>query len=196
LGNIGRITDLSLGALTLLAWLVFSTMGSPAAAQVVEEKANRDAQGASSSASQPPASEPEETGPASEQSTLEDFALHAQFTNVTQYHPPFTSPFYGPNSLPPGHRGAETNDLTLYAGARVWDGLEAYVNPEIDQGFGLSDTLGVAGFPSGEAYKIGMAAPYLRLPRAFVLYTLELGGTQQPVASGLNQLAGTQSRIT
>jgi hypothetical protein len=92
-GNIGRITDLSLGALTLLAWLVFSTLGSPAAAQVVEEKANRDAQGASSPASQPPASGPEETGPASEQSTLEDFALHAQFTNVTQYHPPFTSPF-------------------------------------------------------------------------------------------------------
>jgi high affinity Mn2+ porin len=76
---------------------------------------------------------------------------------------------------------------------RVWDQLEAYVNPEVDQGFGLSDTLGVAGFPSGEAYKIGMSAPYLRLPRAFVRYTLGPGGTQQPVASGLNQLAGTQS---
>jgi high affinity Mn2+ porin len=38
-----------------------------------------------------------------------------------------------------------------------------------------------------------MSAPYLRLPRAFVRYTLGLGGTQQPVASGLNQLAGTQS---
>ena len=27
--------------------------------------------------------------------------------------------------------------------------------PEVDQGFGLDGTLGVAGFPSGEAYKVG-----------------------------------------
>ena len=64
--------------------------------------------------------------------------------------------------------------MTLFAGLRVWDGLEAYVNPEVDQGFGLSNTLGVAGFPSGEAYKIGMTDPYLRLPRAFFRYTLFL----------------------
>jgi high affinity Mn2+ porin len=104
----------------------------------------------------------------------ENFSIHGQFTNVTQYHPPFTSPFYGSNSLLPGHRGDETIDLTLFAGLRVWDGLEAYVNPEVDQGFGLSNTLGVAGFPSGEAYKIGMTDPYLRLPRAFFRYTLFL----------------------
>ena len=35
--------------------------------------------------------------------------------------------------------------LTLFAGLRLWDGGEAYANPEIDQGFGLSDTIGVAG---------------------------------------------------
>jgi high affinity Mn2+ porin len=192
-GNISRLIDLYLAALTLLGWLVFSALASPAAAQVVEGKANRDSQDAVPASPQSPASGQEGTGPASEQSTPDDFALHAQFTNVTQYHPPFTSPFSGRNSLLPGHRGAETSDLTLYAGARVWDGLEAYVNPEVDQGFGLSDTLGVAGFPSGEAYKIGMSAPYLRLPRAFVRYTLGLGGAQQPVAPGLNQLAGTQS---
>ena len=46
-------------------------------------------------------------------------------------------------------------DATLYAGVRPWHGAEVWVNPEIDQGFGLSDTLGVAGFPSGEAYKVG-----------------------------------------
>ena len=86
---------------------------------------------------------PEEAAPASESSTPEDFSIHGQFTNVTQYHPPFTSPFYGPNSLIPGHRGDETADLTLYPGLRLWNGLEAYVNPEVDQGFGLSDTLGI-----------------------------------------------------
>jgi hypothetical protein len=143
-GNNRRIIDLYLSALTLLGWLVFATLGSPAAAQVLEENTNRDARDAGTPASQPPTSGQEGTGAASEQITPEDFAFHAQFTNVTQYHPPFTSPFYGPNSLLPGHRGAETTDLTLFAGARVWDALEAYVNPEVDQGFGLSDTLGVA----------------------------------------------------
>lgn len=75
---------------------------------------------------------------------------------------------------------------------RLYDGLEAYFNPEVDQGFGLSNTLGIAGFPSGEAYKIGMAVPYLRLPRAFFRYTLGLGGAEEKVEPGLNQLAGTR----
>ena len=57
---------------------------------------------------------------------------------------------------------------------------------------GLSNTLGIAGFPSGEAYKIGMADPYLRLPRAFFRYTLGLGGAAQTIEPGLNQLAGTR----
>jgi high affinity Mn2+ porin len=122
----------------------------------------------------------------------ENFSIHGQFTNVTQYHPPFTSPFYGPQSLIPGHRGDETSDVTLYAGLRLSDGLEAYVNSEVDQGFGLSNTFGVAGFPSGEAYKIGAANPYLRLNRAFFRYTLGLGGAEEAIEPGLNQLAGTR----
>src|SRR5712691_3855551 len=109
----------------------------------------------------------------------ENFSMHGQFTNVTQYHPPFTSPFYGPNSLIPGHRGNETIELTLFAGLRVWDGLEAYVNPEVDQGFGLSNTLGVAGFPSGEAYKIGNAWADEQLTRTQVGGT-PVGGTATP----------------
>src|SRR6266446_4330118 len=131
-----------------------------------------------------------EDAPASEERVPERFSLHAQFTNVTQYHPRFRSPFRGPNSLDPGHRGNETVDATLYAGIRVWDGLEFYANPEVDQGFGLSNTLGVAGFPSGEAYKVGAADPYIRLPRAFFRYTLGLGGAEETIEPGINQLAG------
>jgi high affinity Mn2+ porin len=135
---------------------------------------------------------PEQSIPASEETTPEEFSIHAQSTNVTQYHPPFTSPFYGPNSLIPGHRGNETTDATLFAGLRVQGGLEAYANPEVDQGFGLSNTLGVAGFPSGEAYKIGATDPYPRLPRAFLRYTLGLGGAEEKVEPGANQLAGAR----
>ena len=69
--------------------------------------------------------------------------------------------------------------MTLYAGLRPWAGAEVWVNPEIDQGFGLSDTLGVAGFPSGEAYKVGKSAPYLKLPRLFIRQTFDLGGERR-----------------
>lgn len=119
--------------------------------------------------------------------------LHGQFTNVLQYHPAFTSPYQGSNSLDPGNSGRETTDVTAFAGIGLWSGAAAYVNPEIDEGFGLSNTLGVAGFPSGEAYKIGARNPYFRLPRAFMRQVIGLDGTEpaSAIEDGANQLAGS-----
>jgi high affinity Mn2+ porin len=57
----------------------------------------------------------------------------------------------------------------------------------------LSDTLGVAGFPSGEAYKVGSNRPYGRLHRAFLRQTIDLGGETTSVEADLDQLAGTQT---
>ena len=60
----------------------------------------------------------------------------------------------------------------------------------------MSNTVGVAGFPSGEAYKIGADAPYLRLPRAFLRQTIALGdaaGAGEPVEGGANQFAGSRA---
>ena len=104
----------------------------------------------------------------------------------------FNAPYSGPNSLSP-NRGAETTDATLYLGARLWQGAEAWLNGEVDQGFGLDDTLGAAGFPSGEAYKVGKNQPYLRLPRLFIRQTLNLGEPGEAVAAAPNQLAGSRS---
>ena len=125
--------------------------------------------------------------------SLQWWSLYAQFTNVTQFHPAFASPYQGPNSLDPGNSGRETIDVTIYAGARLWSGAAVYVNPEMDQGFGLSDTLGVAGFTSGEAYKVGDSDPYYRLPRLFLRQVFSLGGEQDPVPSGPNQVADRQA---
>jgi high affinity Mn2+ porin len=117
------------------------------------------------------------------------FAFHAQFTYVEQQTSDFTAPYRGPNSLSP-RKGAETTDATVYAGAGLWSGAEGWLNVEIDQGFGLDDTLGVAGFPSAEAYKVGKNQPYLRLPRLFVRQTIDLDEARVPVEAGANQLAG------
>ena len=122
----------------------------------------------------------------------ESWNLHGQFTAVSQFHPAFHSPYQGTNSLDPGFAEKETTDLTVFAAVRLWSGAAAYANPELDQGFGLDDTLGMAGFPSGEAYKVGARNPYFRLPRAFVRQVIALDGASAPatVDDGPNQLGG------
>jgi high affinity Mn2+ porin len=119
----------------------------------------------------------------------EVFAVHGQFTYVEQQTGSFNAPYRGTNSLTP-NIAAETTDATLYLGAKLWPGAEGWLNGELDQGFGLDDTLGAAGFPSGEAYKIGKNQPYLRLPRAFIRQTFDLPGNRQPIDADANQLRG------
>lgn len=128
-----------------------------------------------------------------DESAPESWAVHGQITNVTQGHPRFTSPYSGTNSLIANGRIEETTDVTLYAGVRLWRGAEFWINPEIDQGFGLSNTVGMAGFPSGEAYKIGANIPYPRLPRAFLRQVIPLRGDVVKTESAANQLAGSKA---
>jgi high affinity Mn2+ porin len=123
---------------------------------------------------------------------LDNFNFHAQTTFIDQDAFPFRSPYVGPNSLA-SNQGRETWDVTFYGGVRLWQGAEFWVNSEIDQGFGLSGTLGVAGFTNGEAYKLGDAYPYARLPRMFIRQTIDLGGDSQKVDAGINQFAGAQT---
>ena len=123
----------------------------------------------------------------------EDWAIHGQFTGTEQGHPSYRSPYEGPESLDSKTQRNETTDASLFVGVAPWTGAQFWVNPEIDQGFGLSNTLGVAGFPSGEAYKVGKHRPYFRLPRAYLQQTIDLGGETEEVKSDLSQLAGERA---
>ncbi|HKB95842.1 MAG TPA: carbohydrate porin [Rhizomicrobium sp.] len=123
----------------------------------------------------------------------QDWAVHGQATFVEQFHPAFRAPFSGPSSLFGGAQGRETLDATLFLGAQPWDGGEAWADAEMDQGFGLSNTLGVAAFPSAEAYKVGKSAPYGRLQRLFFRQTFDLGGDVQEMEGGPNQFGGTRT---
>ncbi|MGO9430835.1 carbohydrate porin [Rhodoblastus sp.] len=117
--------------------------------------------------------------------------FHAQGTFVGQGYPGIRATSDGPNSLPRAGGFRETNDVTLYAGLRLWQGAEMWINPEIDQGFGVGNTHGAAGFPSGESYKLGYAFPYTRVQRYFLRQTVNLGGEEQKVEADINQFAGT-----
>jgi len=119
--------------------------------------------------------------------------FHGQATFAWQGYPQIRSAFEGPNSLPAGGQNRETIDATLATGVRLWQGAEFWADPEIDQGHGLADTHGVAGFPSAEAYKFGNDYPYARVQRYFVRQTIDLGGESQKVDADFHQFAGSQT---
>jgi high affinity Mn2+ porin len=120
------------------------------------------------------------------------FAVYGQATYTEQETDRFHAPYAGANSLSPD-MGRETTDATLFLGARLWRGAELWLNPEGDEGSGLDDTLGLAGFSSGEAYKVGRNAPYFRLQRAFIRQTLNLDGAVSNADAEPNQFALPQS---
>jgi high affinity Mn2+ porin len=124
--------------------------------------------------------------------------IHAQTTVLPQGYPSFRSPYSGPNSLPGTGQLQTTWTTTAFLGARLWEGGELYFNPELAQGFGLNGTLGLAGFPNGEAQKAGAAFPTIRPQRYFLKQTFGLGGEQETVADAPNQLPGRRDidRIT
>lgn len=127
-------------------------------------------------------------GSASDPQSQPRLAVYGQATFIEQETDDFRAPYAGTNSLSPAI-GRETADATLFLGARLWRGAEAWVDPEVDQGFGLDDTTGLAGFSSGEAYKVGSHAPYFRLQRAFLRQTIDLGGKIGDTGAAPNQFA-------
>lgn len=116
--------------------------------------------------------------------------IHGQTTYLGQGYPAFRAPYTGTNSLTPARQAQATWSNSLYLNARLWEGGEIYYNPELLQGFGLSDTVGIAGFPSGEAQKSNFPYPHYNTSRLYVRQTFGLGGEQEELASGQQQLAG------
>lgn len=127
-----------------------------------------------------------------------DWNVHGQTTLITQGYPSFRAPYQGPNSLPGAGRTRETWTVGAFLGWRLWEGGEFYFNPELAQGFGVGSTLGIAGFPNGEAQKGGGDYPKFRAQRYFFRQTFGLGGEQEDVADAANQLPGKRDidRIT
>ena len=67
---------------------------------------------------------------------------------IFQTHPPFEAKYTGPNSLQPDYEKATSRVLTLYTGYKFNGSTEALVDIEETGGQGLSQALGVAGFPN------------------------------------------------
>jgi high affinity Mn2+ porin len=137
--------------------------------------------------------------PASVAMAPEDWSTHFQLTVVGQGYPGFPSTVRGPNSLPAHGEVRETISGTAFLGGRLpWKGGELYVDPEFNQGFGLGRTIGIEGFPNGEAQKAGFDTPKPNVARLFLRQTFGLGGAQETLEPEANQLGETVdiSRVT
>jgi len=126
-------------------------------------------------------------GPPSE---TKAWSFHFQATAIPQGHGGFDSPYTGPNSLLPYGELETSVTTTFFIGRKVWDGAELYFNPEIEAGKGLSSTLGIAGFPNGEIYRVSNPQPRVTVARLFIRQSWNLGGSNDPVSDGPNQFSG------
>jgi high affinity Mn2+ porin len=122
----------------------------------------------------------------------ERLVAHGQITELPQGYPKFPARYSGAGSLePPAGQVRATTSITGSLGLSLWEGAEAFVTPELDQGYGLNSTHGVAGFPNVEAYKLGAGAPYLRLHKYFLRQIIGLGGGSERINAGFSQLGRT-----
>jgi len=124
----------------------------------------------------------------------ERFNLHFQQTVITQYKPSFSAKYSGANSLLTHTETQSSLTSTLFGGARLWKGAEAYFNPEISGGSGLSSALGVAGSPNGETFRVGSTAPAIYIARLYFRQNFEWGTEKDTIDPDANQLGGLRSK--
>ena len=115
-------------------------------------------------------------GNADDPDAPERYSVHAQTTNVVQAYPRFRALYDGPNSFPSGGKANVGSTTNLFLGLRLWDGGAVYLNPEIDAGYGLANSVGAASYVNAAVAKVGRAAPYMRFQRYFLRQIIGLNG--------------------
>jgi high affinity Mn2+ porin len=117
------------------------------------------------------------------------WSYHFQFTGILQGHTSFRSPYSGLNSLLPTSEKAFSVTSTLFLGRKLWKGASAYFNPEMAGGRGISSTLGVAGFPNGETFRIGDPEPTVYVGRIFLRQDIDLDkNNYEEISDDVNQV--------
>ena len=126
----------------------------------------------------------------------ERWNAYGQVSLIGHYRSPLAAKYTNLNgsskSLLPAEEGSWTGTATLYLGAKLWPGAEAYVVPEVVSERPLSNLAGLGGaIQNGELQKSGGAAPTIYLARAYLQQTIALGGEAEHRESGQMQLGTT-----
>jgi hypothetical protein len=129
----------------------------------------------------------------------ESWNAYGQFTYISSWKPGFSAAYTNANgsvnSLAPDYERSFTGSFTLFFGARLWHGGEAYFVPEVISERGLSNLKGIGGsIQNFELQKTGSETPQLYRARTYLHQTFGLGGALQDKTSQPMQLAATVDR--
>ena len=113
-----------------------------------------------------------------------------QATGNAQHVFPFHSPYAGAQSFLSRNETEATDTYTIYFGYRVNSRLEAYVDPEVSRGHGLSQGYGLGGFTNGDVVRTPTLDQNPYLARYVLREVISLGKETEPVVQGEAQLAG------
>lgn len=113
-----------------------------------------------------------------------------QASTITQHVFPFHSPYAGPESFLSRNETEATDTYTIYLGDRLNSRLEAYVDPEVARGHGLSTGYGLGGFTNGDVVRTPTLDQSPYLARYVLREVIPLGKETASVAQGEVQLAG------
>ena len=117
---------------------------------------------------------------------------HLQSTVVGQAHPSFSAQYTGANSMTPGDSIRDTISVDAMGGVRAWSGGEFFVDILMWQGYGLSNTLGLAAFPNAEAFRVGKTYPDVSVCRAYLRETVGFGGEKESTDDAPDDLKGAK----
>jgi high affinity Mn2+ porin len=135
--------------------------------------------------SQPAPSPPDaETGPASDSVPVmfphpltDRLWISGQVNIVSQWHPAFSSPYSGLNSLSAPAQDASSRVLTLFTGLRLTGSMELLCDVQETGGHGIGEALGLAGFTNLDVVRnpsLGKA-PYIARLMWHQIIPLSLG---------------------
>lgn len=116
------------------------------------------------------------------------FSIHVQSTVIPQHHFDVMSPYAGMNSLLPHEPTRTSFTATLYAAYRFANHSYIVFNPEVAGGKGISKTLGIAGFPNGEIYRVGDPKPKPYIGRLYLEQRFPLSSIKGQMDDEQNQV--------
>jgi high affinity Mn2+ porin len=100
--------------------------------------------------------------------------ISGQANIVFQWHPSFIAAYSGPHSFRPVSESATSRVFTLYTGYELTSTTELYLDIESAGGHGLSDSLGMAGYPDLDVVRVGLVNQTPYVARAMIRQVIPL----------------------
>src|SRR3984885_6421310 len=129
----------------------------------------------------------QDTQPSGEDSFWSRFWISAQANFIRQQHGDFDAAYSGPNSFSADKEHATSRVETLYTGFQITKNLEILTDIKSAGGAGLSNALGIAGFPNVDVVRNPSLSEYPYISRVMLHSTIPLGketteATRNPLA--------------